>query len=279
MTLQAESLTFHYAASEQPALDAVTLGCDAGMVTWLTGAPGAGTSTLLLVAAGLAPAHTGGTVQGHCRLLGQDPHEPDGRRALRGRVAFVTTDPASQLSGIAGTVEHEVAFAPANLGRPRERILDDTRRAMERCGVAHLAARAPESLSGGEQQRVVLASMLALAPDAWMLDEPGSALDAAGRSMLAQLLSDEAARGATVMVASEDADWMIGWADRVVVLARGRIARSGMPHEILAAPDLSTTGAGSTAIAALALAVGRQAPELMPVRLPVTVDEGLAAWT
>jgi energy-coupling factor transporter ATP-binding protein EcfA2 len=269
---------FRYGDGDAAALVEVTLSLDAGVVAWFTGAPGAGTSTLLLLAAGLAPLHTGGAASGDVLLLGENPRSVEGRERLAGRVAYVSADPASQLSGIADTVRREVAFAPANLGRPREQILASAERAMERMEIAHLAERAPASLSGGEQQRVVIASMLALEPDAWLLDEPGSALDARGRETLASVLQEEAKRGALVMVASEDADWMAGWADRLLVMKQGRVVRDGTPAALLADPSLAETGAGSTAIATFARALGERDPRLATATYPVTVQDALERW-
>ncbi|HET8633306.1 MAG TPA: ABC transporter ATP-binding protein [Gemmatimonadales bacterium] len=270
---------FRYGESDAAALLDVTVSLDAGSVTWLAGAPGAGTSTLLLVAAGLAPLHTGGTASGDVSLLGENPLVPEGRQRLAGRVAYVSADPASQLSGIAETVRREVAFAPANLGRPREQILASAERALARMEITHLAERAPASLSGGEQQRVVIASMLALEPDAWLLDEPGSALDARGRETLASVLREEANQGALVMVASEDADWLVGWADRLMVMKEGRVARDGVPATLLAEPSLTDTGASSTAIATFARSLAERDPRFAAVSYPVTVQDALELWT
>ena len=275
----ATAASFRYGDGGDAALSDVTLSLDATAVAWLTGAPGAGTSTLLLLAAGLAPLHTGGTVSGSLSLLGENPQSPEGRSLLAGRVAYVSADPASQLSGIADTVRREVAFAPANLGRPRGEILASAERAMERMEIAHLAERAPASLSGGEQQRVVIASMLALEPGAWLLDEPGSALDARGREKLASILTEEAKRGALVIVASEDADWMAEWADRLIIMKEGRVVRDGVPARLLADVSLSETGAGSTAIATFARALAERDPRFAAANYPVTVQDALERWT
>lgn len=274
----ATSSGFRYGDGAAAALVDVTVSLEAGVVTWFTGAPGAGTSTLLLLAAGLAPLHTGGTASGSVSLLGENPQSPEGRQRLAGRVAYVSADPASQLSGIADTVRREVAFAPANLGRPRERIFTAAEIAMERVGIAHLAERTPATLSGGEQQRVVIASMLALEPDAWLLDEPGSALDARGREMLASILAQEATRGALVMVASEDADWLAGWAERLLVMKEGRLVRDGAPTLLLADPSLADTGAGSTAIATFARALAERDPRFVGASYPVSVQDALERW-
>lgn len=270
--LEFQKVTFSYPGAERPALNGCTLVARAGTVTWLTGALGAGTSTALLVAAGLAPRHTGGRRDGTVRALGHDPADPAAQRALAGRVALVLASPATQLSGIAETVWQEVAFAPANLGWPIARIRAAVDGALAALGIAHLAERDPATLSGGELQRTVLAAMHALAPDLWLLDEPASALDAEGRAALGRLLRAEAARGAVVVVASEDADGMAGIADRLVVFREGRAVREGAPDDLLRGEEIWEAGAGSTTIAELARAAG------VPGSRPLTVEEGVARW-
>jgi energy-coupling factor transporter ATP-binding protein EcfA2 len=267
-----EAVGFTYPGADTPALTGCGFVAEPGAVTWLTGSLGAGTSTALLLAAGLAPRHTGGVRTGRVCTLDIDPAEEGAARALGGRVALVLSSPVAQLSGIAETVAQEVAFAPANLGWPRERIHAGVARALDALAIPHLASRDPATLSGGEMQRVVIAAMLVLEPELWLLDEPTSALDVAGRELLHALLRREAARGAAVVVASEDADGLAAVADRLVVLVSGRVALVGAPLELLRGDGVWDAGAGSTSIGNLARAAGVGAPR------PLTVDEGVARW-
>jgi len=267
-----EAVGFTYPGAGTPALTGCGFVAESGAVTWLTGSLGAGTSTALLLAAGLAPRHTGGVRTGRVRTLDIDPAEEGAARVLGGRVALILSSPVAQLSGIAETVAQEVAFAPANLGWPRERIHAGVARALDALAIPHLASRDPATLSGGEMQRVVIAAMLVLEPELWLLDEPTSALDVAGRELLHALLRREAARGAAVVVASEDADGLAAVADRLVVLVSGRVALVGAPLELLRGDGIWDAGAGSTSIGTLARAAGVGAPR------PLTVDEGVARW-
>jgi energy-coupling factor transporter ATP-binding protein EcfA2 len=110
----------------------------------------------------------------------------------------------------------------------------------------------------------------------WLLDEPGSALDAAGRTTLAALLRAEAARGATVVVASEDADLMVGAASRLVLLRGGEVGFDGAPAAPLASEAIWADGPGSTSIAELARAAHRLGG--LPPPYPLTLDEAVARW-
>jgi len=270
--LALEGVTFSYPGAPTPALRGCTLQAPAGSITWLTGALGAGTSTALLVASGLAPRHTGGNLMGSVRTLGLDPSQPASTQLLAGRVALVLASPAAQLSGIAETVAQEVAFAPANLGWPAPRIHAAVAEALARLEVAHLAGRDPATLSGGEMQRTVLAATLVLAPELWLLDEPASALDAPGRSLLVRLLREEAARGAAVVLASEAADDLAEVAETVIVFHDGSPALAGPPDRVLREEPIWEAGASGTAIGGLARAADVAAPR------PLTVPEGVALW-
>jgi energy-coupling factor transporter ATP-binding protein EcfA2 len=121
-------------------------------------------------------------------------------------------------------------------------------------------------------QRTVIAAMLVLEPELWLLDEPTSALDAAGRALMHALLRTEAARGAAVLIASEDTDGLAAVADRLIVFEAGRPVLDGRPDNLLRGDPVWNAGAASTTIAALGRAAGIRAPRAL------TVDEGVAQW-
>jgi energy-coupling factor transport system ATP-binding protein len=273
-------VSFRYPTSG-PVLREVMLTAYEGRVTWLFGPLGAGSSTVLLVAAGLAPALTGGTLEGTVRVLGHDWATEAGARALAGQVAYVTAMPYLQLSGMAESVFDEVAFAPANLGWSREQIEIAVPAALTRLGVAHLADRVPEELSGGELQRVVIAAMLVLAPAVWLLDEPTSALDTAGRTLVRETLRAEAARGATVILATEDAELGLAIADELVLLDAGSAVARDTPASLLGGELMWELGAGSTNVAELARAARKlasgAAPRLDPP-YPLTIEAAVERW-
>lgn len=276
--LRLDRVRFRHAGGARDALADLSLEFRGSEVTWLLGAPGAGTSTLLRIAAGLAPACTGGTLEGSVTLDAGPVH--DGRRPCAGgRIAYLGEEPELQRSGLAESVLGEVSFTPANHGWSRERIGAAARAALARAGAEHLAERHPLALSAGELQRVLLAATLVLEPAAWLLDEPGATLDRAGRAALRSLLRSEAARGAAVIVASEDADLLLGAADRLVLLRDGAVVADGNPAALLAADTPWDAGAGSTAIAEVArIAAGTSDdPRLGPPR-PLTVSEAARRW-
>jgi len=254
--LALEGVTYRYPASAAPALADVSLDVRRGEVVGVIGTIGAGASTLLLVAAWLAPRVLGGELAGTVHR--------DGRSAL------LLPTPWTQLSGMAFTVWDEVAFGPANLGWPRERISGSVDRALTLVDAGDLSARDPATLSGGELQRVILAGLLAMEPDLLLLDEPTAELDPAGAQLLWQLVRRLATEGTTVVAATSDLDALHA-ADRVVWLARARVRADGPTREVLGDPALwEDDGPGSTAIAG----VWRRAQLSGP--LPLTVADAVA---
>jgi energy-coupling factor transporter ATP-binding protein EcfA2 len=247
---------FWYPATERPALDGVSLTVAPGDVVAVIGSVGAGASTLLLVAADLAPRVTGG------RLVGSVRTAPSG---------IVLPTPWTQVSGMAFSVWDEVAFGPANLGVARDEIAGRVDRWLGRLGVAHLAARDPATLSGGELQHVILAGVLAMEPDLLLLDEPTAELDPAGAVLVWQLVRELArADRKCVLVATSDLDAIPDFATQVVWLDHGRVRATGRPADVLSRDDIWTDGPGSTTVAGLWRQAGLAAP------VPLTVTDAVA---
>jgi len=275
--LRMDNLSIRYAGAERPALEDVSFEVGPGEALWLAGAVGAGCTTLLLAAAGFAPRLTGGVRTGSVEVLGHDPAVET--RTLAGRLALLSASPISQLSGIAATVEEEVAFGPANLGWARSRIDAAVAQTLARTGLTALAKRAPTSLSGGELQRVVLAASLVLEPALWLLDEPMSALDPDAAHRVHAVLKEELKRGAALLLATDDADAARLLTARALVLQEGRIAAEGPTSLLLASDALFEAGAAGHPLAQLALAArafGATRDAMAPY--PLDPDDAAKRW-
>lgn len=216
-----EGVSFAYAGALRPSLRDVNLGLERGECVAAAGPVGAGTSTLLLVAAGFAPRVIPGTLRGTQAVS-----------AVRPAVVFAT--PWTQLTGLCDTVRAEVAFGPAAHGLQRNRVLDLADEAMAALGIAHLAERDPASLSGGELQRVILASALAMDPDLLILDDPSAELDPDAADTVFDILTRVARSGVGVLVATTDWDRAARAAGRALWMEEGRIVRQGSPGEVFA---------------------------------------------
>jgi energy-coupling factor transport system ATP-binding protein len=236
-----EQVTYRYAGAPQPSLREVSLELREGEVLGLVGASEAGKTTLCLVACGLAPRTAGGTLSGRVLLDGEDI-APLAIHELAGRVGIAFANPATQLSGVAATVYEEVAFGPMNLGVPRSEVIARTEEALSALRIEELADRDPTQLSGGQQQLVALAGLLALRPAHLVLDEPTAQLDPAGTEMVAAALAGLAANGTSILVAEQKTDLLAAICSRVVAIDAGRVVLEGLAAEVLADPRLSDLG-------------------------------------
>ena len=211
-----EKLSFAYPGSI-PAVRDVSLEIEAGEIVALLGPSGSGKSTLLRALAGLVPHFHGGAFSGRVAVAGLDTRS-HGPAALAGIVATVFQDPEDQI--VMTRVENEVAFGLENLGVVPDRIWPRTHAALAQAGVAELAQRRTVELSGGELQRVCLASALALEPQLLLLDEPTSQLDGQGaETFLAHL--EQA--GCAVVLSEQRVDRALAIADRVIMMDEGRV--------------------------------------------------------
>ena len=170
---------------------------------------------------------------------------------LAEEVVTAVQDPTGQLSLIGESVAEEVAFGPANLGLPREEIEARTAWALAVTGIEALAERAPARLSGGQQQLVVLAGLLAMRPRHLVLDEPLAHLDPAGAKLVLDAVRAAADAGTAVLLAEQRTDELAGVADTVLLMSAGNIVARGSPHEVLSDPTVHALGVAEPAAVAL----------------------------
>ncbi|HUG30742.1 MAG TPA: ABC transporter ATP-binding protein [Candidatus Limnocylindria bacterium] len=216
------AVSYRYPGYRRRAIDGIDLAVGGGEIVGLVGPNEAGKSTLCLVAAGLAPGSIGGAITGEVLVDGVHPTARRGE-PVAGRVGIVFADPASQLSGVCGSVFEEVAFGPINLGLPVADTVERTRAALAALGIAALAERAPDRLSGGHTQLVAFAAMLAMRPSLLVLDEPVAELDPDGRRLVGATLRSLAGSGTAILIAEHDLDLLASLCTRLVALDAGRM--------------------------------------------------------
>ncbi len=211
-----DHVTYAYPGAPAALVEA-SLELEPGEVVALLGPSGSGKSTLLRALSGLVPHFHGGRFAGSAVVAGLDTRTA--RPAdLAGTVATVFQDPEDQV--VMTIVANEVAFGLENLGTPPVEIWPRVERALDAVGARHLWGRKTIELSGGELQRVCLASALALEPQLLLLDEPTSQLDPEA----AELFLDAVERlGATVVLSEQRIGRALELATRVLFVEGGRI--------------------------------------------------------
>jgi energy-coupling factor transport system ATP-binding protein len=216
-------LAFTYGNADRPALSGVSLEIAPGEILLLSGRSGCGKTTLIRALAGLVPHFHGGTFAGTVEVGGHDTRRTRPAE-LAGTVATLFQDPEDQT--VFGGVLAEVAFGIENAGARPDEIEPRARAALETVDAAHLLGRNVAELSGGELQRVCLASTLALEPALLLLDEPTSQLDDGGARKLLELVQRLACeRGTAVVISEQRVARTAPHCDRVVSLERGAIVR------------------------------------------------------
>ncbi len=198
------------------------------------GPSGAGKTTLMRCLAGLIPHAFDLDMQGRV-LLGGEPTTDMSLPDIASRVAMVFQRPETQLFNL--FVADEIAFAPRNAGLPEAEVASWSGDAAAALGIEHLLARRVTELSGGEKQRVAIASALAMHPEVLILDEPFSQLDIQGAVSLADALGRLHNSGAGVVVIEQYPERLQGLASRELHIDGGEVVFDGPPHD--EAPDHS----------------------------------------
>jgi len=223
-----EHLTVRY--GQQQALDDVSLHVAPGEFVLLTGPSGCGKSTLARCLNGLIPHSIPVGLSGRVVVNGHvTTHESVAELATSAGLVF--QNPATQLFNL--TVDEELAFGPRNLGLDPEEITRRVTWAMEATGIAGLRDRSIHTLSGGEQQRLAIAAVLAMGPRLLVLDEPTSSLDVQGiREVMATLAQLNTEAGVTVLVIEHRLGEVARLAARTVILDQGRVVADGATQDI-----------------------------------------------
>lgn len=210
-------------------LRGVDLEIREGEILCLLGRTGAGKSTLLQVASGLLSPTRGAVLLDGKRVNASRKV----RSALRGSVAALLQSPASQL--FAETVEKDVSFGLRGLAlSPSEgRTRVEEALCMAGLNPRFYAGLSPFAVSEGEMRRVALAGVLVTRPRFLLLDEPLSGLDGRGKKDLCGIFDSLRRKGTGILMVTHDWEEVELLADRVAVLAEGRIAACGAKQAVL----------------------------------------------
>ena len=233
--IQIKDFTFRYREGTAPVVSDINLEIPDGTFVGITGAAGSGKSTLTYAMNGIIPHCYPGDFYGSVIVNGLDTVDTS-LTDLSRVVGSVCQDIESQM--VSSVVEDEMLFGLENFGVPHDQIEGRLVVAMEQMGILGLRHRTIASLSGGQKQKVAIASIMALEPAVLMLDEPTAELDPASSHAVFELLGDYARRnGTTVVVVEQKIALLSEFADMLVIVEGGRIKYADEPRRVLEHSD------------------------------------------
>lgn len=219
-----ENLSYTY-PDGTPGLKGVSFSVGAGEFVAVLGANGTGKSTLLMTLMGILRG------QGEIRIF-DIVLDAKTIKTLRRKMNLLFQDPDDQL--FSPTVFDDVAFGPINLGLSDDEVRLRVSRALESVRLTGFERRCPHHLSYGEKKKVAIASIISMAPEILLLDEPTGGLDPRSATELINILDDLKQKGNTILVTTHDLHLASELADKVIILNEMKsIATEGTPEEVL----------------------------------------------
>ncbi len=219
--IECKDFSFRYNDTDKNALDNINLVINDGDFVGITGNSGAGKSTLTYAFSGLVPHYYGGDFYGSVKVNGLDTVEVQ-TEDLSKYVGEVFQDIDSQM--VSSVVEDEILFGLENFGFPHNEIGDRLDYVLTLLGIGDLRDREISSLSGGQKQKVAIASILAIEPDIIVLDEPTGELDPDSTIMIFEILKRlNKEFGKTIVIVEQKIMMLTQYTDRIVLMDDGKI--------------------------------------------------------
>lgn len=237
--IDVENLSFKYFGCNDFALKDINIKIGKGEFIGVIGKSGSGKSTLLHCLTGIIPHEIKGEKTGSVIInnLNTDEH---GISEITNQLGIVFQNPEIQLFNI--SVEDELAFICENLAYPIDEIKKSVDFALDTIGIRHLKDEYPFNLSGGEKQKVAIASVLTVRPKILVLDEPTSELDAKGKETVFKTLKKLKNDGMTIILVDHNLDGSYKLADKLILLDDGKIEMFGETENILKSPMIESLG-------------------------------------
>ena len=272
LAVQLIDLHFRYRGEKKYALEGISLDIPQGEFLVLMGASEAGKSTLSTCLNGLIPHYMRGKLKGDVLVLGRKTADLTVPQ-LAEDVGIVFQDFEAQL--FSTNVELEVAFGPENFAVPRDEIKKRIDENLKYVGLEEFRNRPPFTLSGGQKQKLAVASVLAMKPKILVMDEPTTDLDPISKQGIFDITNRLRLQDDITLIVVEHETEETLHADRIALIRRGKLVKVGPAREILQQVDLLEE------LGVMPLGIPRFFKSARPIAdlpLPLTPEEGLAAF-
>ncbi len=265
--IQLNNVSYCYNENDY-ALDSVSLEIKKGEFIGIAGRNGSGKSTLIRLINGLLLP-----LQGNVNVMGMDTMDNDSIIGIRKIAGMVFQDPQSQFIGM--TVGEDVAFGPENLGLSHEDICGRVDTSLKAVGMYIYKDHTPRALSGGQKQKVALASILAMEPELILFDEATSMLDPVASEEVLKLIKQLHNKGVTIVYVTHRLEELI-FADRLIIMDKGRIMHDDNPRKLLNEENILDSGIYLPPIIELSRRLCSE-QVIEPIRLPISREELMEA--
>ena len=269
--IELKNVSFKYELQEEKTIKNLDLYVKQGEFVGIIGKNGSGKTTLCNIIRGIIPDFVQGTITGSISIDNKNINDIE-RGEMSELVGFVFQNPFSQISGIKKTVFEEIAYGLENLGVPREEIRQRVTDVIKLLKIEDLQDKNPNELSGGQSQRVAIASIIVMNPKVLIFDEPTSQLDPLGTEEIFDILKLLKSQNKTIILVEHKIDLIAEYADRVVVMDDGQIIFNGETHEILSDRKIEEHNVSMPIVSKLAYKLNEEKPRFFK-NIPITLDE------
>lgn len=269
--IEIKNVSFKYELQEEKTIKNLDLYVKQGEFVGIIGKNGSGKTTLCNIIRGIIPDFVQGEITGSISIDNKNINDIE-RGEMAELVGFVFQNPFSQISGIKKTVFEEIAYGLENLGVPREEIRQRVTDVIKLLKIEDLQDKNPNELSGGQSQRVAIASIIVMNPKVLIFDEPTSQLDPLGTEEIFDILKLLKSQNKTIILVEHKIDLIAEYADRVVVMDDGEIIFNGETHEVLSNDKIEQHNVSMPIVSKLAYKLNEEKPGFFK-NIPITLDE------
>lgn len=269
--IELKNISFKYELQEEKTLKDLNLHVREGEFVGVIGKNGAGKTTLCNIIRGIIPDFIQGEISGDILIDSKNINHIE-RGEMAELVGFVFQNPFSQISGIKKTVFEEIAYGLENLGIEREEMKRRVKDVIQLLKIEDLQDKNPLELSGGQSQRVAIASIIVMNPKILIFDEPTSQLDPLGTEEIFDILKLLKSEQKTIILVEHKIDLIAEYADRVIVMDEGEIVFDGETHEVLSNEKIEHHNVSMPIVSKLAYSLNEEKAGFFK-NIPITLEE------